>query len=80
MKGAGFFLSALLALAVLQAAVKVVAALIILAIVWGVFAYPAQTFGLLAFCLVAGLIDRHPLACIGGMVALTVAVIVREST
>lgn len=66
MKGTGGVLvTALLVIAAAQAAAAALSVLLLLAIIYGVFVYPRETFGLITLCIMAGLIQRHPLACLG---------------
>lgn len=62
MKVLGLLVAAFLALAVLQAAAAVFVAVIILLLVWGAYAKPTETFGLLMSLVVANLIAQHGLA------------------
>ncbi len=78
MKGAGGALvTALLVIAAAQAAAAALGVLLLLALVYGAFVYPRETFGLLGLCIVAGLIQRHPLACLGLAALLTVGGMIR---
>lgn len=64
MKILGYVFAASLLLAVLRMAV--IAVLLVLAglLLWGIYAKPSETFGLLILLLLFGLIDRQPLACV----------------
>ncbi len=69
---------ALLVIAAAQAVAAALGVLLLLAIVYGVFVCPRETFGLLALCIVVGLFDRHPLACLGAAALVIVAGLIRQ--
>lgn len=73
MKAAGILVTAIIVLAAAQAAAAALYIALLSALVYGVFAYPRETFGLLGFCLLAGLVERHPLPCLSLVALMTVA-------
>jgi quinol-cytochrome oxidoreductase complex cytochrome b subunit len=64
MKLIGYFLLACIVLAVAQAAAVVLALLVVLAIIYGVFTAPRELFGLLGLLLVAAAFQAHPFVCL----------------
>ena len=78
MKAAGVFLTALVVLAVAQAAAAVLYVALLLGLLIGVFAYPRETFGLLAFCLVASLVERAPLAFLSLAALIVIRAIISD--
>ena len=66
MKGAGTALVvAVLVITAAQAAAAVLALLLLIALVYGAFAYPRETFGLLGMLGLVSLMQSQPLACLG---------------
>lgn len=78
MKLLGIFLTACVVLAAAQAAAAALAALLLCGIIYGLFACPRELFGLLALCIVAGVIERHPLPCLGLIVLVAVTGTMRK--
>ena len=71
MKFVGYFIGACIVLAIVRATAAALVLCIMLAIVIGAICKPRETFGLLAFLLIANLFAAYPLGCIvvGGLVA-----------
>ena len=66
----GIIFAACLMLAVLQAAISLFVVVGAIMLLWGVFARPHETFGLLAYLLIAGVVMAHPVAAIIGVCAV----------
>ena len=64
MKVVGQILLACFLLALLQYVVAAALAVAVIALLWGVYFRPRETFGLLAMILIFGLVGNHPVACI----------------
>lgn len=64
MKIIGMLLLAGIVLSVLQMALSVLLVLGLIGLVVGILLRPAETFGLLAFGMLAGLLKTHPIGCI----------------
>lgn len=60
----GILLTTCVVLAAVQAAAVALSVLLLLALIYGAFTRPRETFGLFGFCLIANLIDRQPLVCV----------------
>jgi hypothetical protein len=74
----GILITACVVLAAAQAAAALLI-LLLIAIVWGVFVYPRETFGLLSFCLAASFIERAPFAFVGVVAILAAVSLVRHA-
>jgi hypothetical protein len=61
----GIFVTACVVLAAAQAIAAALAILLLIAFIYGIFAYPRETLGLLAFSVLAGMVEAHPLPCLG---------------
>ena len=72
MKLIGWILLACLVIAAAQAVAAALATLSVIALVYGLYAHPRQTFGLLALLLFAGLAERQPYLLLG-LAALAIA-------
>ncbi len=64
MKIVGQILLACFLLALLQYVVAAAVAVAMIALLWGVYFRPRETFGLLAMMLIFGLVGNYPVACI----------------
>ena len=64
MKVLGYVLLACITLAAVKAAVAALFVLFLLGVVWGCMFRPAETFGLLGFCLLAGVVQDDPWALV----------------
>lgn len=73
MRALGTLLAACVVLAAAQAAALALSILLMLALVYGLFARPRETFGFVGLCIIAGLVERQPLACIGLVALITIA-------
>jgi hypothetical protein len=71
----GIFITACVVLAAAQAVLSV---LFLTAIVYGIFVHPRETFALLAFCLLAALVECYPLPCIGLAALTAIAAVMRR--
>ena len=73
MKIVGYLIVACVAMALLQAAAAALAIGLFIVVVVGACVRPRETFGLLAFVLVANLVETRPTVClaiIGGLVLI----------
>lgn len=61
----GIFVTACVVLAAAQAAAAVLALLLVCSLLYGLFAFPKELLGLIALCIIGGLIRVHPLPCLG---------------
>ena len=73
MKILGVIIAASLILCVLRVAILGLVFVVAGLLLWGVFCRPVETFGLLLFCLIASLVERHPLPCLALLVIATLA-------
>ena len=73
MKILGVIIAAGLILCVLRVAIVGLMLLMAAMLLWGVFCKPVETFGLLLFCLMASLVERHPLPCLALLAIATLA-------
>ena len=81
MRGVGTaVVAALLVLAAAQAAAAALGVLLLLAVVYGACVHPRETFGLLGLCLLAGLIERYPLPCLGLAAIMAAAKMLRPGS
>lgn len=64
MKVVGYFLFACVLLSLLQTALSVLVVVDLIAVAFGIFYHPAETFGFLAFGLLANLFQTHPIAAV----------------
>ena len=65
MRVLGWLLAAALALAVLRAALAVLVAGLVLLLLVGLCINPQAVVGFVLLCVVAGLVQSHPLPCLG---------------
>jgi hypothetical protein len=63
----GIIVAALVIIAAAHAISGVIAFLLVLLIVWGLYMRPLETFGLFAFMLLSVLFQARPLACVVGL-------------
>ena len=71
MRIVGIFLTACVVLAAAQAVAVTLAFLLTITLIYGLFAYPRETFGLLGLGVLSGLIQQQPLACLSVLALLT---------
>jgi quinol-cytochrome oxidoreductase complex cytochrome b subunit len=74
----GILITACVVLAAAQAIATALCILLLLAFIYGLFAAPRETFGLLGLLLAVGLIERHPLACLGLVALMAIARLARK--
>lgn len=60
MRAIGTFLIVCVALAVVKAAIAALLLALVIAVIWATCNYPRETFGLLTYCAVMGMISAHP--------------------
>lgn len=80
MKVLGWLLVAAVVLALLRAALAVLIAGLVLLLVAGLWLNPQAVIGFVALCVVAGLVQNHPLPSLGLMALMTIAGMVRSSS
>lgn len=73
MKPLGYIVTLCLICAAVKAVALALALAIILAVVVGACTRPQETFGLLAFALIANLVETHPLPLIATIAAVSLA-------
>lgn len=78
MKLLGFLLAAAVALASLRAALAVLVVGVIVLLLVGLCLEPQAVIGVIALCVVAGLVQQYPLPCLGVAASIAVAAIARR--
>ena len=79
MKLIGMFITAALLLAMLQAALSVLIVIGVIVFVIGFFCRPAETIGLLAFGVLANLMQSHPVGAIWVISLMLLVVILKPA-
>lgn len=80
MNALGYIVAACLLIAAAQAVAVTIVLGIYLAVIIGVFMRPRETFSLLAFLLLAYLLQTHPLPSLSVVALLAIATIVNRPT
>lgn len=78
MKLAAFFITACVVLAAAQAVAAALAIAVLLALICGLLTQPRETVGMIALAAALTAFGQYPLPCIGLLVLLTLAKIVRR--
>lgn len=80
MRAIGSLLIACVALAIIRAVVATLLLVLIIAMIWAFCRHPRETFGLLLYCTIAGLISRYPIACLIILVAAIIVAPMRQES
>lgn len=72
MRAIGTLLIVCVALAVVKAAIAAILLALVIALIWAVCLHPRETFGLLTYCAVMGVVNAQPVVCLSAF-ALVVA-------
>ena len=79
MKLFGYIIAACVLLAVVRMVAAALLLALALAVIVGIFTKPRETFGLLLFLLLAGVIQDHAVALIAGLVAVVAFGLIAQS-
>lgn len=78
MKWLGILLAAGAIIAAARAVAVVLCCLMLIGLVYALFNCPRELFGLLGICLIVGLVQAQPLACLGLVALMVIANLIHK--